>query len=320
MTVVEKVRQGTVMLSWESGLTQIGSSPEHSFSLLALDQETAEWLRRLLTERTLPSHENLSAVQHRLVSLLRSRGLIEGAVSPLADLRVRLIGTDLLGIELAESLIASGVRFLDIRGPGLVDKDVAHLFPTASRGTSRREALIRKLDGPGLYLGKAARPHLAISVENRVINHSRGTQFLHQDIPHLPLIIDDRAVQIGPLLIPGTTACYLCLDHHRTDALPGWPRARVQLESALASEASPALAAGAANIATHFLTAMVQSCSSLLQWNEETAPEADAWFFGLSWRLHERGIDTVKWLPHPRCGCASERLFRAEELTHPARV
>lgn len=42
-------------------------------------------------------------------------------------------------------------------------------------------------------------------------------------VSHLPVVIDEDRVRIGPAVIPGLTPCLTCLDLHRTDWDRAWP-------------------------------------------------------------------------------------------------
>jgi hypothetical protein len=48
-------------------------------------------------------------------------------------------------------------------------------------------------------------------------------------ISHLPVVIDEERVRIGPMVIPGLTPCLTCLDLHRTDWDRAWPALLPQL-------------------------------------------------------------------------------------------
>ena len=48
-------------------------------------------------------------------------------------------------------------------------------------------------------------------------------------ISHLPVVIDEERVRIGPVVIPGLTPCLTCLDLHRTDWDRAWPALLPQL-------------------------------------------------------------------------------------------
>ena len=48
-------------------------------------------------------------------------------------------------------------------------------------------------------------------------------------VSHLPVVIDEDRVRIGPVVIPGVTPCLTCLDLHRTDWDRAWPALLPQL-------------------------------------------------------------------------------------------
>ena len=48
-------------------------------------------------------------------------------------------------------------------------------------------------------------------------------------VSHLPVVIDEDRVRIGPVVIPGLTPCLTCLDLHRTDWDHAWPALLPQL-------------------------------------------------------------------------------------------
>jgi bacteriocin biosynthesis cyclodehydratase domain-containing protein len=48
-------------------------------------------------------------------------------------------------------------------------------------------------------------------------------------VSHLPVVIDEDRVRIGPAVIPGLTPCLTCLDLHRTDWDRAWPALLPQL-------------------------------------------------------------------------------------------
>ena len=51
-------------------------------------------------------------------------------------------------------------------------------------------------------------------------------------IPHLPLQVLDATAWVGPLVLPGRTACLRCVDAHRRDRDPAWPSVAAQLTAA----------------------------------------------------------------------------------------
>ena len=54
-------------------------------------------------------------------------------------------------------------------------------------------------------------------------------QARRQGIAHLPVVLDEDRIRVGPLVVPGLTPCLTCLDLHRTDWDHAWPALLPQL-------------------------------------------------------------------------------------------
>lgn len=68
-----------------------------------------------------------------------------------------------------------------------------------------------------------------------------AARWLRRDIPHLPVALGARRIEIGPLILPGVTACVACLAQHERDRDAAWPLLVAQLTGRRASHTSPAL-------------------------------------------------------------------------------
>ena len=117
------------------------------------------------------------------------------------------------------------------------------------------------------------------------------------DLPHLPIAgYGDRAT-VGPLVIPGHTACLLCAQLHRRDADPAWPLLAVQWSQALGGLAvptrDPLLMQLAALHAALLIRAWVDLPAEPEHWSgraiDLTLPHG-----------HARARQVP---PHPLCGC-----------------
>jgi bacteriocin biosynthesis cyclodehydratase domain-containing protein len=98
--------------------------------------------------------------------------------------------------------------------------------------------------------------------------------------------------RIGPLVVPGRTACLHCVDHHRTDRDPDWPTLLAQLLDSVPRPAPAVLAATAAALA------VTQTCTFLAT---TTAATVDG---QLVTRHAEVEVRRRTLPPHPRCGCS----------------
>lgn len=52
----------------------------------------------------------------------------------------------------------------------------------------------------------------------------------HAQVPHLPVVVHEERVRIGPLVIPGVTPCLGCLDAQTADLDPAWAALLPQFE------------------------------------------------------------------------------------------
>jgi bacteriocin biosynthesis cyclodehydratase domain-containing protein len=116
--------------------------------------------------------------------------------------------------------------------------------------------------------------------------------------PHLPVWVRDAVAVIGPLVLPGRTACLACLDLHRSDRDPAWPALVAQLTTGRA--ATEPAACGAALVGAAASLAAMQVLAHL----DGDPPET----LGGSLELAEPGavIRRRTWPPHPDCGCLED--------------
>jgi bacteriocin biosynthesis cyclodehydratase domain-containing protein len=76
--------------------------------------------------------------------------------------------------------------------------------------------------------GPGTRPDLAILVGRHSLDLRAALMRGH--IPHLSAAADEAIGIVGPLVIPGRTACLSCLDLTRADRDPAWPLILAQLD------------------------------------------------------------------------------------------
>jgi hypothetical protein len=114
-------------------------------------------------------------------------------------------------------------------------------------------------------------------------------------LPHLLSEVRGEVGVVGPLVVPGRSACMRCLDLTRSDGDPGWPAVAVQLATNVRAVApcdsvlAVAVAAQTAMQALAFLDGdgLPSTAGGTL---ELTVPD---------WRWRRRS-----WQLHPDCECA----------------
>jgi bacteriocin biosynthesis cyclodehydratase domain-containing protein len=134
---------------------------------------------------------------------------------------------------------------------------------------------------------------LAIVVAHFVIEPELHGLWLRRDIAHLPIVLGDATVRIGPVVDPGAGPCLYCLERARTDAHPWWPAVEAQLWGRESPLDRAATAAQSSAIATRVMLARLATGPA--PGPVTTSLEVDAATGVTRTRSHHR---------HPECGCS----------------
>ncbi len=273
---------------WRDDSTlQVGLDPERALVLTSVDRRRAAFLARLDGTRS------------------RAASVVAG---------------ELLGLSRAE---ASSVLDL-LGGAGLLVDGAARpplaglSGPEAAAIQRRRRALVvveghepligevtRQLSGAGVGLGRTEgehRPQLVVlCVDGPLPPEGRADSLLAADVPHLLCAAYEQVAVIGPLVLPGRSACLTCLELHRTDRDPGWPAVAAQL--ARPARTLTGISRQPAGDAALTVQAAAATTAAVLALVDDPA------------RPHELAGGQVEirrpsvlgrrrsWGRHPRCGC-----------------
>jgi len=275
-----------------------GCPAERTDSLLALLQGAGllvdagdRWPERLDTSE-----------RDRLAADVASLGLLHGGAG-LGALRRRdqasvvVVGAGRVGAPLAALLAAAGVGTVDVADDGTArasDVAVGGLAPQdvgRHRGPAARERL--RTGTPSTRSGPVRRPDLVVLAPATLLDELDAPALLRDGVPHLLAEVRDTVGVVGPLVLPGSSACLRCLDLLRSERDPGWPALAAQLTRPL--HASPpcdsALAAAvAAQAALQVLALLDGGAPASIDGSLELAlPD---------WRWRRRS-----WTPHGACEC-----------------
>lgn len=211
---------------------------------------------------------------------------------------VAVVGLDRVGIAIAVALAQAGVGTVlcEDRRP-VTHSDLGH-FHVRDLGRPRDAVARAVLAGafPGTrtvgagYAADGPRPDVAVTVFDRVADPVRLRPLVRDDVPHLPVVVGDVAVAVGPLVLPGKGPCTRCLDLHRTDEDPCWPAVATQLRLAPPPGAEAATAQVAAGLAARAVLALVDGREA----ETGLVTEVDA--------LQQEPA-VRRWEVHPQCGC-----------------
>lgn len=285
-----EVRRGTVILRRGLGEVQCGTDPRWSVRLTGLTEEQEEWLRSLIPGSVPPTgcDDTLRTTLIQAGVLVRAGGRRSAAVRApaggTADLGVlsalrpdgagRLTlahratatvgvnGLGRLGAALAGILATAGIGAigLDDRSPVLATDVAAGAYRLTEVGLPREQAARRIITdvAPAVRVASATAPDVVVVIEHGAADIRRYTGLMGEGITHLPVVIREADVVIGPLVHPGRTPCVRCVDLHEVDRDPSWPALLSQLRGRhpTAVEETVLAASGAAVAAGQVLAAV----------------------------------------------------------------
>jgi len=123
------------------------------------------------------------------------------------------------------------------------------------------------------------------------------TTLMRDRVPHLVVHADEAVGVVGPLVVPGRSACVRCVDLSKASRDPAWPWILAQASGigggpAATQACDTVLAAATAALATAQALTLIDQAGEPATANgtlEVVLPE---------WQWQRRG-----WPPHPACTC-----------------
>lgn len=224
--------------------------------------------------------DDITRTQERLVAALTTGVTTSGFRMLAAEGKVTVRQRDELLARLAPCLLSDAPRETPPRGAVVLGSSALALD------------LARLLDDAGLRARDARpRPQLVVLVGERVLSAADHRAWLQRDIPHLPIVSGDGSVTVGPLVVPGVSACLHCAFLHRRDADAAWPAIAAQLAHLASPAPHPLRSASAVVHAARLVAAFFDG-------RAET---------GREWRIERDGDQVSERLvaPHPECRCAA---------------
>lgn len=193
---------------------------------------------------------------------------------------VQVVGGGRVGALVATTLVAAGV--------GLVE--------ALDRSPSARPGAPTPSSGPSAGAA-SGRPHAVVLVGEHVLDPRAGAALSRRDVPHLGLLVATDRVVVGPMVLPGSSACLHCLDLHRRDRDPLWLQVMAQLLLVRPGRARPVGETALSTMASGLATLQV-----LTLLDGQVRPDAVGRTLELS--LPHGVARRRSWSPHPACGCS----------------
>jgi len=229
--------------------------------------------------------------------------------------RVRVHGASRASLWIAGLLSAAGVGLVLSTGPAAPRPGPAGAItppPPGRPGTasSRTDTLTSRpgtatgrpgaaTGRPGAATGPRSRPRRRPDLVILADSHRRELpgMLVSHGVPHLAASASEAIGVVGPLVLPGHSACLRCLDLARTERDPAWPLILAQLASQATADPlacdtvlATMVAAQAAAQALAFLDQGAQAAAAVTNGTLELVLP------GWQWRRRT-------WHPHPQCGC-----------------
>jgi len=216
---------------------------------------------------------------------------------------VEVRGAGRTGTALATALAAAGVGQVDLVddrpvtagdvGPaGALPADVGR---PADHVVLRTLAALRGPEAALPSIGSASGPDLVVLVHASAADSTEAAALVRAGLPHLAVVVRERGVLVGPLVLPGRTPCLRCLDLHRADRDPAWPRVLAQLTGRGGR--------GPEETASALLAASLAALQVLGHLDGRRRPAALG--ATLEVELPDGLVSRRPWAPHPSCGCTS---------------
>jgi bacteriocin biosynthesis cyclodehydratase domain-containing protein len=294
----------------------LGLDPASSVVVDALPAALADMLDELrdpversrLVARAVHRGADPGQAQALLDELVAAGALVDAAVPDRraghrAQSTVVVTGDGPLAVGIVVGLVHAGVGTVHVETGGTVlAGDVGTGYLDADRGRDRlaaTRAAVRRLR-PAAGTGPPPLrlvPDLVVLADAVTPDPGRVAALHVTGTAHLPARLRDGTGVVGPLVLPGRTACLGCLELHRCARDPEWPTVAAQLVGSR-GRADPACAAATAALAVAQALAALDATVSdgcappSLEATLELDPAAAA--------LTRRG-----WTPRPDCGCGA---------------
>lgn len=278
-----QLRAPAPVLRRPDGVVQLGLEPPAGVLLGSLPPAADQVLDALLEPCSM---QRLARIAGRtaeqwlpgLLAGLERAGLLRRPEPPAGA--VTVVGTDQLALQLTRLLLDTIAGPIDVVLPGIP------VPPTALTRLQGRHPG-RVLVNDHLSAERTASQLTLVCV--RALEADRA--LLRQVAgPHLVVACSDLGAGVGPMVVPGRTACLRCEDLHRLERDPAWPELLLQLSRPRATDAAAVDLQWAASSAT------LQAAS----WLAGGVPDS----LGACLVLDADGALRVRRLrAHPGCGC-----------------
>jgi bacteriocin biosynthesis cyclodehydratase domain-containing protein len=196
--------------------------------------------------------------------------------------RVRVHGASRAGLWIAGLLTAAGVGLVASTGPTVPRRSPAGGGPPPPPGPPPAT--------------DARRRHADLVVLADTHRRELPAALASQGVPHLAASASEAIGVVGPLVLPGRSACLRCLDLTRAERDPAWPVILAQLASQPGTDPPACDTVLATMVAAQAAAQALAFIDQGAHASAVTGGTLELVLPGWQWRRRT-------WQPHPRCGC-----------------
>jgi bacteriocin biosynthesis cyclodehydratase domain-containing protein len=216
--------------------------------------------------------------------------------------RVEIRGTGRVAAATAALLAASGVGRLNLETAEITGESspfTAELGPGSTLGAAvARCAPSTRVSGLARD-GALPPPDFVVLADQAIIDPEETAELVAADVPHLQVHAEGHRAVIGPLVLPGRTACLRCIHLTRRDRDATWPRQAAQLGRLQPRPPVDVLLATIAGaLAARRVCGVLESALRV----PRATPQAGAGHT-IEFDLVTQEFTQRVWPPHPVCGC-----------------
>lgn len=226
---------------------------------------------------------------------------------------VRVQGDGAIAVGVACGLAAAGVGTVEVVAVGVVEReDVGTGYLDEDRGRSRAvaaaDATRRVAPGVRTRLPTRFAPDLVVLADAAASDPVTVRGLVATGVAHLQARTRDGHGVVGPLVLPGRSACLECLDRHRADLDPEWGRLAPRLTRLRAAAEAPTVVA----------TIGMATAQALAVTDGTVTPPA-ALGATVEIDVGAAVIARRRWSRHPGCPCSGAGVHLSVDTGHRAR-
>nr|MBP1191389.1 bacteriocin biosynthesis cyclodehydratase domain-containing protein [Frigoribacterium sp. PvP032] len=187
-----------------------------------------------------------------------------------------------------------------LAGHGALADEVGRLLESCAVGVLAEDGdSAAAARGPADDAADGARAHVGVVVGGLVPDPVVTSEWLRRDVPHVLVRVGDRSVRVGPVVVPGATACARCLHLHDGDDDRAWPAIAGQL-AALPVASPPLLVLRDAAVRTVRRVLSLTSTDGVGHGRGGVGPAEVVRI-----ELDTLEVSSSVVQPHPDCGCGA---------------